>query len=210
MRLLSIALALVVLGTSAHAASITVERDGCNPRDCYRINIKGDIKLEDFPQFEKIIGDYKIKNALVYLDSNGGNMVGGLLMGYSIKEHGFSTYVHKDTVCVSVCAAMWMAGYEKYYHATAAIGFHSPFSYGRNGRKVVNREAVNIVKQYYARVGVPKQAIDFLVSASPDNLFWLNADLVKGFGINANRVVDEDEEKKTAPVASVGRKGDKL
>jgi hypothetical protein len=188
--------ALAITTGAAHAANITAERDGCTPKDCYVIKVDGEIKLNDEKKFDAVIKANNIKVAVVYLDSPGGNMLAGLLMGLSIHEHNFATMVYYDTHCVSMCSAMWMAGGKRYATPTSKIGFHQVYTLDRRGRMHSDAMGTAMMKKYYAEIGVPKPAADFLVAADPNDVYWLNGDLAAGFKIDVTTLDDKKEEPK--------------
>lgn len=183
----SAVIAALVITATAQAANITAIKDECTPKDCFHIKIEGDIQLEDSKKFDDIIARNNIKVATVSLNSNGGNLLGGLFIGFAIKDHGFSTSVPDDGACLSVCASIWTAGKIKYTSPTAHIGFHQPYGVDRHGRKVVDPKVVAFVKKYYAEIGIPKPAADFFVAATPADIYWLNMDLASGLGIKVTQ-----------------------
>jgi hypothetical protein len=189
------ALAALLITTAAPAATITIKKDGCKPEGCYNINIEGKIEFEDAKKFESLVKANNIKLATVYLDSPGGNLIGGLVMGLSIHGHGFTTVVDYESRCVSVCASMWLAGTKRIVVSNANIGFHQPYFLDRRGRIHKNPQAVSLMKQYYAEIGVPKPAADFFLAADPREAYWLNADLAAGFGIEVTTVTAEEKPK---------------
>jgi hypothetical protein len=187
------AIAALLITTAAPAATITAERDGCNPKDCYKIKIVGNIQQKDFMTFEKVVKDNQIKVAIVYLDSDGGLLVSGLIMGLMIHKFGFETVVDADAYCVSVCASMWLAGSKKYTAQTAHVGFHQPYYKDRRGRPHVDPKTIGLMKSYYREIGVPKPAADFFLTADPRDAYWLNKDLAKGFGIEVTIIKVEEQ-----------------
>jgi hypothetical protein len=191
--------AFVVSFGLAQAATVTAERDACDPKDCYVIRIDGDIQLEDFTKFDKLIAQDDIKVAVVYLNSDGGNLIGGLLIGYLLNEHGFNTLVPDNGSCVSVCASIWLAGNTKYVWTSAKIGFHQPYRKDRHGHLRVDPKITAFVKKYYARIGVPKPAADFFVAANPADVYWLNGSLARGFGIEVSELEAKKDEANSKP-----------
>lgn len=88
-------------------------KDGCHDtsgRPCYLIHIKGEIQLEDWKQFQDVVRRDNISNALVVLDSYGGNVLGGMSIGLTIRDREFDTYVGKGATCASMCGGIWLAG----------------------------------------------------------------------------------------------------
>jgi hypothetical protein len=193
-----IALSLTV---SAHAADITAKKKegGCEKiKDCYSIDVKGEIKQDDFVKFDSLVKKNGIKDgaAAVYLDSPGGNLLSGMIMGLVIHKLGFATVVEQDKHCVSVCASMWVAGKQKFVASTAKIGFHQPYTLDRRGQPHRDPQGVSIMKKYYAEIGISKPAADFFLAADPKDAYWINSDLAAGFGIEA---ITLDEPKKEEP-----------
>jgi hypothetical protein len=178
----------------AQAATITFEKDGCNPKDCYKITIDGKIEQDDFLKFEKIVKANDIKLAAVFLNSPGGNLISGVIMGLMIHKLGFYTVVDYEDYCVSVCASIWIAGAKRYVVSNAKIGFHQP--YFKDGRGHIHKDpkAVAMMKDYYAKVGVPKPAADFFVAADPKDVYWMNSDLAAGFKIDTIEIEAKKEE----------------
>jgi hypothetical protein len=186
----------------SQAATISVERDGCNPAGCYAIYINGKIEFDDFKTFHALIEQNQIKVAVVALNSRGGNLLAGLFIGLDIHDYEFATYVGDDTFCASVCASIWLAGKMRYVSSTSHIGFHQPYIKDRRGRLIAQPDGVALFKQYYARIGIPKPAADFMVSANPSDVYWLNTDLAKGFDIEIVQLKAPDKPK-TADRATV-------
>jgi hypothetical protein len=193
--------ALAITTGAAQAATITAEKDACTPKDCYVVRVEGEIKLNDEKRFESVIKANDIKVAVVYLNSPGGNLLAGMLMGLSIHEHNFATMVYYDNRCVSVCASMWIAGSTKYVTPTSNIGFHQPYVVDRRGRKHVMPVGVAFMKKYYAEIGVPKPAADFFLASSPEDVYWMNGDLAAGFKI-ADVVALKAKEQPNQPGTS--------
>ena len=74
------------------------------------IIVSGKLKLKDEKKFiAKILN---IDQAVVVLNSTGGNLVAGLEIGKAIHLKNFSTYVPADTICASACALAWLGGKE--------------------------------------------------------------------------------------------------
>jgi hypothetical protein len=183
----STALAIIItaaaFATASQAATITTQKDGCEPKGCYNIVVEGNIEFDDWKKFDAVIKSNDIKVATVTLNSEGGNLIGGVLIGLNIKDHGFNTFVPDNGTCASVCASIWLAGLKKFTSPSANIGFHQPYSKDKRGRVHVDAKVTAFIKSYYNSIGVSKAAADFFVAANPADIYWLNSDLAKGFGI---------------------------
>jgi hypothetical protein len=194
------ALAGALISGQAQAADITSKKITCETiKDCYSIDIKGRIEQDDFVKLEKIIEDNQIKSAAIFLDSPGGNLISGIIMGFIIRKNGFATVVEADKYCVSVCASMWLAGKQKFISTEGHVGFHQPYYKDRRGNPHSDPKAISLMKEYYAKIGVPKPAADFFVAADPKDAYWLNADLASGFKIDVETLdAPKKEERQTS------------
>jgi len=186
-RLLMTAACAVALAAPAGAAEIWSVKDGCHDtsgRPCYVIHIKGEIQLEDWKQFQDVVRRDNISNALVVLDSSGGNVLGGMSIGLTIRDREFDTYVGKGATCASMCGGIWLAGHTRYAFPNSRIGFHQPSIKDKRGNKRTDPRMVSFMKDYYFKVGASKEAASFLTAAHADEMYWLNSHLARGLDIN--------------------------
>ena len=189
-RLFVTAAMLAVTTVAAQAADITIKHNKCLPKEICNVIIKinGDIKLEDFKKFEDVITFNNIKLAVVNLNSNGGNLLSGLSVGTIIANHGFDTYVADNAFCVSVCAAIWISGSKRYATPTSKIGFHKPYFLDGDGQKHTDLRVIEFTKDYYLKMGVPRSAANYFVSADPNDVSWLEANMANEFGIKISYI----------------------
>jgi hypothetical protein len=186
-QLLMTAACAVALAAPAGAAEIWSVKDGCHDtsgRPCYVIHIKGEIQLEDWKQFQDVVRRDNISNALVVLDSYGGNVLGGMSIGLTIRDREFDTYVGKGATCASMCGGIWLAGHTRYAFPDSRIGFHQPSIKDKRGNKRTDPRMVSFMRDYYFKVGASKEAASFLTAAHADEMYWLNPDLAKGLDID--------------------------
>jgi hypothetical protein len=198
----------VLAATTAQAATITAEKMECSDiKDCYAIRVTGKIEQDDFLKFEKVIKDHNIKTGAgaVYLDSPGGLLVSGLIMGFIVHKYEFATVVGHDAYCISVCASLWLAGKQKFVSQTGHVGFHQPYYKDRRGNPHADPKSIALMKEYYAKIGVPKPAADFFLTANPKDAYWLNRDLASGFDLDVETLdAPKKDEPKAAPKSEVG------
>jgi len=198
------AVAATIATTPAHAAKIWTESGFCLDQkgSCRIIHIEGKIEPNDWKIFKGIA--YQANTpTVVQLNSGGGSLEGGLIIGVGVQTLGFSTYVPADAGCASVCAAIWLAGKARYAATTAGIGFHQPYATDGRGRIYRSEGATNIMKAYYAKIGISKPAADFFLAADPKDVYWLNSDLAKGFDIEYTSISPKPvAAPSTKPVAA--------
>ncbi len=76
----------------------------------------------------------------VTLDSGGGFLNDGYMMGRLLRQNGIETYISARSNCASSCAVAFLGGVERRMGSDASIIFHSPYVPGLNamGQRIVN------------------------------------------------------------------------
>jgi hypothetical protein len=77
------------------------------------ISLKGHIAFSDYSKFVEVALDSV--NAVVALDSLGGELGTGFDIALYVKQRGFVTYVEADAKCWSSCANIWLAGRQGFW-----------------------------------------------------------------------------------------------
>lgn len=182
--LAAVSQAALLSATPSHAAIIWAASEPCPDWKgvCRVIHIEGEVLLNDWKLFEQASSGNTAFPTVVQLDSPGGNVFSGLMIGRRIQYGNYSTYV-VNTDCASICAAIWVAGKTRYVGPKSRVGFHQVYWQDSRGRIVRDQITNQLVKEYYLEIGVPKPAADFFVSAAPEDIYWLNDDLAKGLSI---------------------------
>lgn len=159
--------AVIATIPAANASEIKAE----TVDDLNVISISGDIELGDDKKFNRIALGYD--EAVVVLESNGGNLSAALEIGKSIHLKGFSTYVFDGSTCASSCALIWIAGLKRFVSKSSHIGFHASYL-EVDGRQEQTGVGNAIVGRYLTLLNLPEKAVIFATSASPDTALWLN------------------------------------
>ena len=170
-RSLTIGLACWVLSSvgAANAAEISHQElgyvDGVEA-----IFIDGDISSSDTQKFREI--SIKYKKAVVFLSSNGGELMPALEIGKIIKIAGYMTIVADNTVCASSCALIWTAGSTRGKSTKGRVGFHA--SYRDNNGKLEESGVANaLIGNYLTLLNFSERAIIFATTSAPDKISWL-------------------------------------
>jgi hypothetical protein len=146
------------------------------------IYINGDIEKGDYEQFATFVN--KKRNVqLVVLNSPGGSLNDGLNIGLLIRQKKMSTIVFDR--CISVCGLMWLAGTDRAVSTEAKIGFHAAYRM-ENDKPIEDGTGNAWVGRYLTLLGFSWNAIEFLTSAAPDSVEWLNDVKAKKYGITAS------------------------
>lgn len=171
------------MGTSAQAADIKVWQSPDGKE--VHVNVFGEIELDDAVSFEKQYNSAKSLNKRLFinLQSPGGNFVGGLAIAEFIHEQKLTTWVPADRQCASICAVMWLAGYERWATNSSLIGFHAAFN-SKTGEQTGTGNA--ILGSYLTKWGYEVGFIAFATSAGPDNVLYLSDAIAKKYGLKFN------------------------
>ena len=201
--ILSAALAAILFtsATAATAATIEVSHDCDAGTDCnYTIFITGKIEKGDADRFLNLIKRID-RDGLVSLDSPGGVLYDALVIGMTVHERGFLTYVRAKSECASACADIWLAGKVRYISEDAAVGFHATFI-EKKGKNIRSKDGDKVSETYYRRLGLPEMAIRYLLTADPNSMTWLSAEKAYEIGIIATSIKPEPEPKKAESKAA--------
>jgi hypothetical protein len=201
-----ISLSILSVMAVRHANSAEfISKDGCGGQ-C--VTVKGDIFPNDDKNFVKFIEANKIKKAVVYLDSYGGELFAGLLIGATIYDHRFATFVPKGAHCSSMCAAIWLSGRERFVEEGASIGFHSMWECADKKehksdmddckKTKVSKKGNKIISEYYDHIGMSNSAIKWLTSAKPDSMNYLQPDVADKYNITFTWWAPKEEQEQKA------------
>jgi hypothetical protein len=189
--------AVLLAGTAvpAYAANIIVEPI---EKIGQTVSINGQIGPDDFDTF-KAKASPITGRALVFLNSEGGNLVAALQIGEFIRLRGWVTFAPDE--CYSSCALIWLAGVNRLMIATSKIGFHAA---SVNGQEKGTGNA--LVGAYLNRLGLGYEAVLFATAASPDDITYLTPSDAKRVGIDLHLIEpDSTQQANTQPTASPQR-----
>jgi hypothetical protein len=185
------AAALFLATGTADAANMRVQRSVVsqggtwvdNSNNPLLIIIEGDIVRGDYAKFKRIAdrmpnGPY---GPVVIMTSRGGSLVEGLNIGTTIKAKGFRTFAYD--YCMSVCAMMWLAGWQRSTLSETSIGFHGA-GY-ENGEPSIAGNA--LAGAYLANLGFSYRVIAALIKVGPKEMDWLSFEWAKALGIKVIR-----------------------
>lgn len=173
----SVALACSIYSLACNAASVELVKGAVTDDD--RIVISGEILSADVQKFKAVAA--KSENAVVYLDSPGGDLEAAVKIGRLINALGYFTAVN-ETPCASACSLIWLAGQAKFLTENAKVGFHLPTYHGHSNAGNDARLYV-LVGAYLALLGYSESVIARVTSTPSDQIEWLSRTNAKSFGI---------------------------
>jgi hypothetical protein len=153
---------------------------------------KGAIKLEgrvvrgDFEKFMQIKNAARRAIVLVFLDSDGGDILETRKIAKEIYLLQVGTVVDYERQCLSACLLLFIAGTPKIVTPTSTIGGHRI----SEAKGKVNREENALTDEmnaWYLDVlqafGVPASLTDKLSSTSPSKMYYLTREDLKSMGV---------------------------
>lgn len=147
-----------------------------------QITITGKLDLGDALNFLRKTGE--VKEAVVLLQSAGGNTAAGISIGRAIRQKGFLTLVPSSVSCASACALAWLGGVRRFMGEGAKVGFHAAYTMsGGRARRSASGNAALV--KYVNGLGLTRQAIDYITGAPPERMYWLSLPAAQALGIEA-------------------------
>jgi hypothetical protein len=105
-----------------------------------------------------------VSNAVVVFNSEGGDLLAGLIIGRTIHQKKFSTAVKEGEPCTTVCGLAWLAGAQRFLDPGARIGFRA----ASDAAEKASLEA------YLSDIGLSPPAIAYIHAAPTEGMNWLD------------------------------------
>jgi hypothetical protein len=133
--------------------------------------IRGPINAGDENRFYELAR--LAENAVVLLESPGGEVDAGLAIGAEIAIRGFSTQVVDGEGCHSICAVVWLSGKRRYMSANADISVHAAYRLEKDlegGISVSESGVANSkIGAFLNELGLSYSAVQYFTLARPDD-----------------------------------------
>lgn len=137
--------------SSAEAAKIRVFK---KTSEGVSISLHGKIVRGDNKKLFGVLARYRPQNAALFLSSEGGQVREAMTIGYTVRKFGIITVIAKNSKCLSACALIFMAGWDKLNgepyrvkHPRGKLGLHHPWH--ERTRKKMPKEQMLILKHYF-------------------------------------------------------------
>lgn len=147
------------------------------------IIVNGDLYEGDEKKF--INTALSLVDAIVMLDSDGGNLIAGIEIGKAIKLKGFSSFVPNASRCSSACGLAWLGGRVRIMGSNALVGFHAAYT-KEDGK--VSSAANALVGAYLNQLGLSSSAVIYITSPQPDQMRYLTIADAQRVGIEVKEL----------------------
>lgn len=143
----------------------------------------GEIRYDDVEKLDRYLAYLpKKKHTVIYFNSPGGNLIGGIRLGRYFKNNRIKTVIQGDSICASACALAFLGGTDRDGNkwmsstTTSHLGFHA-FSKG-DGTKyadsdLTQRVVAEILKYGYY-VDAPMEIFIKQFSTPSDDMYWFS------------------------------------
>jgi hypothetical protein len=182
-KLLLATAAFIVLSVPSDAATVSsyINKEGKGV-----ITLDGDLVEGDSKKVGDEIGKHNKAGRWVIairLNSLGGLMSEGIIIGEGVKEAHISTVVPNGSVCASACFIIFAGGTEKYASGKSSIGVHGAAD--KNGAETVDTAAATVVMaRVLKELGAPPSIIGKMVVTPPSEMLWLKLEDMQSMGVN--------------------------
>ena len=166
MRLCISIASILFVTTPAVASTITVRPQ--TPDRPIVVVVEGSLAAFDEDQFAAKTAP--LSSAFVAFSSEGGSLAAGLRIGEAIRRKRFSTIVPDGRRCASACALAWLGGVERFIGTSGKISFHAAYDAASDESGV----GTAIVDAYLSKIGLPHEAIIYIIKAASNEMTWLN------------------------------------
>src|SRR4029077_3849014 len=148
------------------------------------IQANGDITEDTPTDFAAFLGSSESMPKVVRLNSEGGSLRGGVMLGELIRSRGFATEVGSSKLnsdvpipggknvytktpgsCSSACAFAFLGGVERTFDRDSTLGFHLVSN--RNVSEDDLREITTLESLYLLEMGVDARLMTLLIEAGP-------------------------------------------
>jgi hypothetical protein len=152
------------------------------------VTLSGEVAQGDADVLGKLLkagNDRGHRVAGIRLNSTGGNLLEGIMLGRLVSEGKIATIVDEGAKCTAACFVVFVAGSPKYVHERAAVGVHGAAE--TSGEETMpSRSAALSTAEIVKEFGVPAGIIEKLVVTPRQQVVWLSPDELRLMGLKGS------------------------
>jgi hypothetical protein len=202
MRKLFLLAAMMVTHAAAEPMHFEAIRNGGNCAGCAYTQASGEITLDTAKNFEAFVRSQEFGTGPIRLNSLGGSLGGGILLGELFRSMGVPTEVGSSApidnstelglsdrapgVCASACAYAFLGGTDRSLDDPARLGFHrfyqanaltEPTAKLFTGKDLGDAQITTAgLVLYLLKMGVDPSVISLASEAGPNEMRWISKD----------------------------------
>ena len=153
----------------------------------------GEIDLNTADRLNFFVRAQGLTSAKIIFNSGGGSLIGGLLLGETIRDLGFDTGVgaadeDAEAICASACAYAFSGGVNRFFaDEDGLLGLHQFYGAGSNITDAGDTQEVSAaIVGYLGRMGVSPRAFIRATDARADEMIWLSSSDAVELGLANN------------------------
>lgn len=150
------------------------------------ISMKGEVVRSDAASLAELIESLDGAHATLNVQGPGGLVDEALDIGAQVNMAGYATMVSAQTECFSACALIWLAGVRRYLAPDSVIGVHAAYQTDEAGVPSESGVANADIGFYLGQVGLPRDAIRYVATASPDAFLPITPLIARNLGIEVH------------------------
>jgi hypothetical protein len=198
-----------LFGSAAIAEPMHFEINETVGKCCLKwIQATGEITGDTPADFEAFLSSSESMPKLVRLNSEGGSLRGGVMLGELIRARGFATevgssklsgdastagsknvYIKVSGGCSSACAMAFLGGVERTLDPDSALAFHIVAN--RNVSEDDLRELTTVESLYLLEMGVDTRLIHLLIEAGPNIMRRIRPDEARSLHVTTGDLSPE-------------------
>ncbi len=164
---------LHVADFSSQSGKVKVSLDS----NVLKISTTGDIDLNVANDVKQALRIGGYNHAELFIESPGGEVESGLAIATAVHDSRVTVIAQRS--CTSICAVIWLSSEQRSIREGASVGFHAASDQQFQVSAVGNA----LIGAHFAKIGIAKNIIQYVVSAPPAGIHWLTSEEANLLGI---------------------------
>ena len=163
-------------------------------RDCPVFLVaEGRITDNTYQHFRAAVAATGARRAIVLLNSPGGTLPGGILLGLALREQRALAYVPRGAACESACAYAFLGGVARRVDQGARLGVHRFFAVSavsgqRSSSALAYERAITpranaLLREYVTTMGASPRLLSVAEAAGPTDMRYLSPAELQHYGV---------------------------
>ena len=154
---------------------------------------EGRITDNTYQHFRAAVAATGARRAIVLLNSPGGTLPGGILLGLALREQRALAYVPRGAACESACAYAFLGGVARRVDQGARLGVHRFFAVSavsgqRSSSALAYERAITpranaLLREYVTTMGASPRLLSVAEAAGPTDMRYLSPAELQHYGV---------------------------
>lgn len=166
------------------------------------IYAEGDVDQGTTEKFKRFIDLAQVTDGTIVFNSYGGDLMEGIRLGKTIREHGFNTEVgqegFKAGACASACVYAYAGGVARYFTKGSSLGLHQFTSNKGRLSSSETQEVSGLIVSFLSSMGIDPLVFSIASTVNHEGVVWLSEKQAKQVNLINDGVVPATAEIKFA------------